>query len=40
MITPSGEKINLNRFYYYPDDDTMMKITKEQYEEMKAKRKK
>lgn len=40
MITPDGEKIELNRFYYYPDNDTIMKITKEQYENMKAKRKK
>lgn len=40
MITPDGEKIELNRFYYYPDNDTIMKITKEQYENMKTKRKK
>lgn len=37
MITPEGERIELNRFYYYPDNDTIMKITKEQYENMKAK---
>lgn len=37
MITPSGEKIDLNRFYYYPEDGTIMEITKEQYDEMKKK---
>lgn len=37
MITPSGEKIDLNRFYYYPEDGTIIEITKEQYEEMKKK---
>lgn len=40
MITPSGERIELNRFYYYPGENITMKITKEQYEEMKTKRKK
>lgn len=37
MMTPSGEKIDLNRFYYYPEDGTIIEITKEQYEEMKKK---
>lgn len=37
MITPSGEKIDLNRFYYYPEDGTIIEITKEQYDEMKKK---
>ena len=37
MITPNDERIDLNRFYYYPDNDTIMEITKEQYDEMKKK---
>ena len=36
MMTPNDEKIELNRFYYYPDNDTIMKITKEQYDKMKS----
>lgn len=38
MITPNGEKIELNRFYYYPDNDTIIELTKEEYEKMKSER--
>lgn len=38
MITPEGEKIELNRFVHYPQDIDEVELTKEQYEEMKANR--
>lgn len=38
ILTPEGEKIELNKFYHYPGDATL-EITQEQFEEMKKNRK-
>lgn len=37
MITPEGDKVELNRFYHYPKHGNTIKLTKEEYENMKAK---
>lgn len=38
MITPEGDKIELNRFYYYPKNGDTVTLTKEEYEKMKSER--
>ena len=38
VITPEGEKIGINEFYYYPKRGVKIKLTKEEYERMKAER--
>lgn len=37
ILTPEGDKIELNEFYYYPNpkEDEKVQITKEKYEELK-----
>ena len=38
VITPDGEKIEINKFYHYPARGEVVEITKEEYERMKANR--
>ena len=38
VITPEGEKVEINEFYYYPKSGETIKLTKEEYERMKAER--
>lgn len=38
VITPEGDKVDLNMFYYYPKNGETVKLTKEEYEKMKAER--
>lgn len=36
MITPNGERIEINKFHHYTRDNKEIELTKEQYEEMRA----
>ena len=38
VITPEGEKVEINEFWYYPEHGADVKLTKEEYERMKAER--
>lgn len=36
IITPTGEKIDVNKYIYYPDGENPIEITKEEYDELKV----
>ena len=38
IITPDGERVEVNKFYYYPDGNNKVEITREEYDKLKAKK--
>jgi len=38
IITPDGERVEVNKFIHYPDGDNAVEITREEYDKLKAKK--